>query len=288
MSEHNHYKKEVTNWLTNFLKEVKESLEFPNKEELTGKVKELLDLLQQRDSFDNAGLSYIENEVEQLYSAYLLGIESRKEQEQRVPIGGHKLPKLNYSYDALEPYIHRRIMELHHKNHHQSYVDGLNKTEKELQEQRKKNKFNQIKHWQRELAFHGSGHYLHSLFWDVMSPQGGGKAKGSIGNQITNDFGSFQAFKSHFSEAANSVEGSGWAILVWVPRTGRLEILTAEKHQNLTQWDSIPILPLDVWEHAYYLQYENERDRYVENWWSVVDWNRVEERFQSVKDGINQ
>ena len=202
---------------------------------------------------------------------------------QAVPIGGHRLPSLPYPYDALEPVIAEEIMRLHHSKHHQSYVDGLNKAEREMQKARESGDFSLIKHWQREAAFHGSGHYLHTIFWSIMCPDGGGNPKGQLGRSINSTFGSFEKFKKHFSEAAQNVEAVGWAILVWSPRSNRLEILTAEKHQNLTQWDVIPLLVLDVWEHAYYLQYKNERGKYVENWWKVVNWQEVEKRFNKAK-----
>ncbi|WP_026684342.1 superoxide dismutase [Heyndrickxia coagulans] len=197
-----------------------------------------------------------------------------------VPIGGHTLPPLPYAYDALEPYIAREIMRLHHDKHHQSYVDGLNRAEKEMQKARATNHYGLLKHWEREAAFHGAGHYLHTLFWNIMSPDGGGEPKGDLERKIRQMFGDFAHFKKHFSEAANQVEGVGWAILVWSPRARRLEILQAEKHQNLSQWDVIPLLVLDVWEHAYYLQYKNERKKYIENWWHVVNWQEVENRFK--------
>ncbi len=200
-----------------------------------------------------------------------------------VPIGGHKLPPLPYSYDALEPYIDREIMRLHHTKHHQSYVDNLNKAEKEMEKARRTNDFNLIKHWEREAAFNGAGHYLHTIFWDIMSPEGGGKPTGSLLKCIEKSFGSFDSFKKHFSEAAKQVEGVGWAILVWSPRSHRLEILQAEKHQNLTQWDVIPLLVLDVWEHAYYLQYKNEKNKYVDRWWNVVCWDSVAKRLEKAK-----
>lgn len=200
-----------------------------------------------------------------------------------VPIGGHTLPPLPYSYDALEPYIDREIMRLHHDKHHQSYVDGLNKAEKEIQKARQTNNFELIKHWEREAAFHGAGHYLHTIFWNVMSPNGGGMPSGMLMREINQTFGSFEKFKTHFSEAAKNVEAVGWTILVWAPRSRRLEILQAEKHQNLSQWDVIPLLTLDVWEHAYYLQYKNERKKYVENWWNVVNWREVERRFHEAQ-----
>ncbi|GFN31133.1 Fe-Mn family superoxide dismutase [Paenibacillus xylaniclasticus] len=201
----------------------------------------------------------------------------------QVPIGGHRLPPLPYAYNALEPYIDEMTMRIHHDKHHQSYVDGLNKAERELQQARLSGNFDLIKHWERELAFNGAGHYLHTLFWPSMAPHAGGHPTGSLAAQIRNDFGSFEAFKKQFSEAANKVEGGGWAILVWSPRARRLEILTAEKHQNLSQWDVVPILPLDVWEHAYYLKYQNKRPDYVQNWWNVVNWPYANQRFEQAR-----
>lgn len=202
---------------------------------------------------------------------------------QPVPIGGHRLPPLPYAYNALEPVIAEEIMKLHHLKHHQSYVDGLNKAEKEMLKARESGDFSLIKHWEREAAFHGSGHYLHTIFWSIMSPAGGGAPKGQLARAINQSFGSFEIFKKHFTEAAKNVEAVGWAILVWSPRAHRLEILQAEKHQNLTQWDVIPLLVLDVWEHAYYLQYKNERAKYIENWWKVVNWQEVEQRFNQAR-----
>ncbi|MCA1030579.1 superoxide dismutase [Bacillus timonensis] len=209
----------------------------------------------------------------------LLCCGKQKPFRSRIPIGEHSLPSLPYDYNALEPYISTEIMKLHHTKHHQSYVDGLNNAEIKLKEAREIGDFTLIKHWERELAFHGSGHYLHCIFWEVMSPKGSKIPKGSLLKQIEMDFSSFTAFKKHFTEAANQVEGVGWALLVWSPRSHRLEILQSEKHQLFTQWDTIPLLVLDVWEHAYYLQYKNNRKDYVNKWWNVVNWKNVEDRF---------
>lgn len=200
-----------------------------------------------------------------------------------VPIGKHQLPPLPYAYNALEPVISEEIMRLHHDKHHKSYVDGLNKAELEMQKARETNDFALIKHWEREAAFNGAGHYLHTIFWNIMSPNGGGKPKGELLREIENSFGSFEKFKRHFTEAANKVEGVGWAILVWSPRSHRLEILQAEMHQHLSQWDVIPLLVLDVWEHAYYLQYKNDRKAYIDKWWNVVNWDVVAKRYQKAK-----
>jgi len=203
--------------------------------------------------------------------------------EKPVPIGGHTLPPLPYAYNALEPHIDEMTMRIHHDKHHLSYVEGLNTAEKKLAESRKKNNFELVKHWERELAFNGAGHYLHTIFWTIMNPKGGGKPSGMLAEQIKRDFGSYEAFKNQFTEAANKVEGSGWSMLVWSPRAHRLEILQAEKHQNLSQSDIVPLLPLDVWEHAYYLKHQNERKKYIEDWWKVVYWPAVAERYETAR-----
>lgn len=205
-------------------------------------------------------------------------------EKKTVPPGGHKLPELPYAYNALEPYISEEIMRLHHDKHHRSYVEGLNKAEINLKKARDNNDFSLIKHWSRELAFHGSGHYLHTIFWKNMIPKGVGSPQGLLKKEIENYFDSFDKFKKQFSEAAKQVEGVGWAILVWSPRARHLEILQSERHMLLTQWDTIPLLVLDVWEHAYYLQYKNNRGGYVDNWWNLVNWNDVEMRFDKASE----
>lgn len=196
-----------------------------------------------------------------------------------VPLGGHKLPPLPYPYNALEPVISSTTLRFHHDHHHKSYVEGLNKAEIKLAEARQKRDFALIKHWERELAFHGSGHILHSIYWTVMAPIGGGGQPGTLTqNLIISYFGNLPIFQEQFINAAVNVEASGWAILVWQPAWNRLEILTAEKHQDLTQWGGIPILVLDVWEHAYYLDYQYRREDYVRTWWQLVNWQEVERR----------
>lgn len=196
----------------------------------------------------------------------------------------YQLPELPYAYNALEPYYDEATVKLHHDAHHKAYVDGLNNAEGKLAEAREKGDFALIKHWERELAFHGSGHFLHSLFWQNMCPKGGGSAQGTLVERMTIDFGSYDNFKKQFSAAAVAVEGSGWALLVWNPAFAKLEILQAEKHQNLTQWGVIPLLTVDVWEHAYYLKYQNKRASWVEAWWNLVNWDDVFKRFDDIAD----
>ncbi|MDV2683372.1 superoxide dismutase [Alkalihalophilus lindianensis] len=246
---------------------------------------QLLDTLEEDYRIEGEYQDKLEHSALEVFKAWnqMIG-ETRSELgNSPVPIGGHSLPPLPYPYNALEPYISEEIMRLHHDKHHQSYVDGLNKAEKKMQEARRSGDYDLIKHWEREAAFHGAGHYLHSIFWEVMSPEGGGEPDGELLDQIQTDFGSFDKMKEHFSAAANAVEGGGWAILVWSPRSRRLEILQAEKHQNLSQQDQIPLLVLDVWEHAYYLQYKNERKPYIKNWWNTVHWPEVKRRYETAR-----
>jgi Fe-Mn family superoxide dismutase len=206
--------------------------------------------------------------------------------EQAVLPGQHKLIPLPYAYNALEPVISADTLRLHHDILQKKYVDGLNTAELKLVEARQNNDFDLIKYWENELAFNGSGDILHSIYWTVMTSVGAG---GQLGNettsQIINYFGNFPAFKAQFSSAANKIEGSSWAILTWQPTWHRLEILQAEKHQNQTQWSGIPILVLDVWEHAYYLDYKTKRDEYIDKWWQLVNWKEVETRLILAMNG---
>ncbi|MGB9662734.1 MAG: superoxide dismutase [Moorellaceae bacterium] len=195
-----------------------------------------------------------------------------------LPPGQHHLPPLPYPYHALEPYISATTLRLHHDLHHESYVEGLNRAEVKLAEARQKKDFSLVKHWERELAFHGSGHILHSIYWTTMGPWGNREPSGLILQCLEEYFGSWPIFREQFTRAAENVEASGWALLVWQPFWQRVEILTAEKHQDLTQWGVIPLLVLDVWEHAYYLDYQNRRRDYIEAWWQIVDWSEVERR----------
>lgn len=203
-----------------------------------------------------------------------------------VPPGQHKLPPLPYPYYALQPVIGARTLQIHHDKHHKAYVDGLNKAELGLVEARKKNDYKFIKYWENELAFNGSGHILHSIYWTIMAPVGMGGIPGiQTMNRIISYFGSFDAFKEQFTNATKEVEASGWGVLTWQPTWGRLEILQAGKHQDLTQWSGIPILVCDVWEHAYYLDYQNRRPDYVDRWWQIVNWYEVERRLILAMNG---
>ncbi len=191
----------------------------------------------------------------------------------------HELPPLPYDYNALEPHIDEQTMRLHHDKHHLAYVNGLNNAESKLAEARQKNDYALVKHWEREAAFHGAGHFLHCIFWENMSPKGGGKPSGALLDALNARFGSFENFMAHFKAAGTAVEGSGWVLLVKNNMTKALDILTSEKHQNLTQWVVSPLLVCDVWEHAYYLKYQNNRAAYIEAFTNVINWTDVQKRF---------
>ncbi|AUM96089.1 TPA: superoxide dismutase [Clostridium botulinum] len=193
----------------------------------------------------------------------------------------HTLPNLNYDYNALEPHYDEKTLKIHHDIHHKAYVDGLNKAEQKLQEARESGDFTLIKHWEKEIAFHGSGHILHTLFWENMTPNGKINPEGSVIERIKQDFGDYEKFKKQFTEAAIAVEGSGWTILAWNPMFQKLVILQVEKHQNLTQWGVVPLLILDLWEHAYYLKYQNRRAEFINAWWNIVNWDIVNTRYDN-------
>ncbi|MEM0349535.1 MAG: superoxide dismutase [Candidatus Caldarchaeum sp.] len=197
----------------------------------------------------------------------------------------YTLPQLPYAYNALEPIISGEIMTLHHTKHHQAYVNGANAALERLEKQRKGENPENIRGILRDLSFNLSGHKLHSVFWPNMAPpgKGGGTPGGAIADQINKDFGSFENFKKQFSDAAKNVEAVGWAILTYDAESETLLIYQVEK-QNFMHPPDLPLLlTLDVWEHAYYLQYKNDRAAYVDKWWEVVNWDDVEKRFSKVK-----
>lgn len=191
----------------------------------------------------------------------------------------HELPKLPYEYNALEPVMDEQTVRLHHDKHHAGYVAGLNRSEEALAAARKAGDYAIIKHWERELAFHGSGHILHTIFWENLTPDGGGDPRGDLKQAMVGEWGDVSTFKKEFSAATKAVEGSGWGILAVNPLFKKLVILQAEKHQDLTQWGAMPILVFDVWEHAYYLKYQNDRSAFVDNLFKIINWRDVENRY---------
>ncbi len=196
----------------------------------------------------------------------------------------HTLPELPYSYDALEPQIDAKTMELHHSKHHQGYVNGLNNAEAKLAEARESGDFGLVRHWERELAFNGAGHFNHVLFWENMCPAAqSGAPEGALLDQINADFGSVEKMKAQFGAASKKVEGSGWGMLVWDTIGHRLVTVAVENHQKNFPITAMPILVLDVWEHAYYLNYQNARGSYVDNFWNIVNWKNVASNLELAK-----
>jgi Fe-Mn family superoxide dismutase len=194
--------------------------------------------------------------------------------------GEYTLPPLPYEKNALDGFLSAEILELHHDKHHAAYVKGLNTALSGLEEARKNADFNAIKALTREVAFHGSGHVLHSLYWTSMSPKGGGNPTGALEKGLTRSFGSVDRFRQQFAAAAKSAEASAWAILAHEPVGDRLVVLAAESHQQMGLWGATPLLVLDVWEHAYYLRYQNRRADYVDKFFDVVDWEQAGKRLE--------
>jgi Fe-Mn family superoxide dismutase len=195
-----------------------------------------------------------------------------------------ELPPLPYAYDALEPHYDKETVQLHHDKHHAAYVTGLNAAVEQVEKITKSGDFAGAKAAAKALAFHGSGHVLHSIFWANMKPGGGGEPSGELADAIKKTFGSFQAFKGLFLATTNAVEGSGWGLLVRCPETGMIGVLQAEKHENLAVWGKIPILVCDVWEHAYYLKYQNKRPEWTQAFMDhLVNWDDVAKRYAAAK-----
>ncbi len=191
------------------------------------------------------------------------------------------LPPLPYTYDALEPHIDEQTMRLHHDIHHAGYVKGLNTAISKISEALQQDDLSMVQYWENKLAFNGAGHFLHSIFWENMSPQKTQRSQ-LLNDYLNKDFGSYANFEKLFTAAASSVEGSGWGILTYQPEGDRLMVLQAEKHQNLTQWTGTPILCLDVWEHAYYLKYQNKRGDYIKAFFNVINWADVSSRLEAL------
>jgi Fe-Mn family superoxide dismutase len=187
----------------------------------------------------------------------------------------YNLPDLPYDYGALEPHVSGAIMQLHHDKHHKAYVDGANKTNDQLLEARSKQDFAHIGALEHALAFHVSGHVLHSLFWQNLAPKAGGTPTGPLAQAIDRDFGSFEVFKKQLNGATAAIMGSGWGALVWEPLAKRLATVQIHDHQSEVTQGSVPLLVLDAWEHAYYLQYRNEKAKYFEAIWNVFNWTDV-------------
>ena len=195
----------------------------------------------------------------------------------------YTLPDLPYDYGALEPHISGQIMELHHDKHHAAYVTGANNTLDQLAEARDKDSFGSINGLEKSLAFHLGGHINHSVFWPNLSPEGGDKPDGELGAAIDEFFGSFDGFNRQFTANANAIQGSGWSMLVWDTLGQRLNIMQLFDQQGNLPAAQIPIVLLDMWEHAFYLQYKNVKADYVKSWWSIVNWADATARFNAAR-----
>ncbi len=197
--------------------------------------------------------------------------------------GQYALPPLPYGYDALSRSIDEETMRLHHDKHHAAYVKGANEALARLAEIRGgRIDAGQVSEWTEKLAFNLSGHLLHAIFWAGMGPEGGGP-QGALASDIGREFGSFEGFRAQFSAAAAQVQGNGWGILAYEPIAGRLVVLQARNHQVNVAWAAVPLLVLDVWEHAYYLKYRNVRADYVKAFWDVVNWSAVDRWYALIK-----
>ena len=193
----------------------------------------------------------------------------------------YTLPDLAYDYSALEPSISGTIMELHHSKHHQAYVTGANTALAQLAEARDADNLANVNKLEKDLAFNLGGHVNHSIFWTNLSPDGGDKPTGELAAAIDDQFGSFDKFRAHFTAAALGVQGSGWAVLAWDSIGERLIMLQFFDQQGNLPAGIVPLLMLDVWEHAYYLDYKNVRADYVKAFWNIAHWENVQRRFQA-------
>jgi superoxide dismutase, Fe-Mn family len=195
----------------------------------------------------------------------------------------YTLPELPYDYAALEPHYSAKQVELHHSKHHAAYVDGANAVLEKLEAAREKKDFSTINQLQKNLAFHLSGHVLHSLLWNNLCPKGGGDPDGELSAAIYESFRSVDGMRSQMTEAATNVQGSGWAALAWEPVGKTLVVEQIYDHQGNIGNGTVPLLVLDMWEHAYYLQYQNEKAKWVAAFWKLVNWQDVAQRFSKVR-----
>jgi Fe-Mn family superoxide dismutase len=204
-------------------------------------------------------------------------------------MAAYQLPDLPYDYAALEPHYSARQVELHHDKHHATYVKGANDTLEQFDAFRSDGAKNQqvLRGLERSLAFNVSGHLLHSVFWPSMRPDGGGAPEGELKAAVEDAFGSVDNLKSQMNLATTTLFGSGWGALVWEPLAGRLMVEQIYDHQSNMSPGNLPLLVIDGWEHAYYLQYENRKDEWVQAFWKVVDWERVGARLAQARQSVD-
>ncbi|MDN5716444.1 MAG: superoxide dismutase [Janibacter sp.] len=195
----------------------------------------------------------------------------------------YTLPDLSYDYGALEPAMSGEILELHHDKHHAAYVKGANDTLEKLAEARDKDQLGGLVGLEKTLAFNVSGHVLHSIFWENLSPDGGDKPDGALGTAIDEHFGTFDKFRAQLTAATQTTQGSGWGVLAWEPVGERLLVTQVYDHHGNVATGMTPLLAFDAWEHAYYLQYKNVKPDYIEKLWDIVNWNDVSARLEAAK-----
>jgi Fe-Mn family superoxide dismutase len=200
-----------------------------------------------------------------------------------MPDDLYTLPDLPYDPGALEPHISGSIMELHHDGHHAAYVRGANTALERLHETREKGDFSTLSMLEKNLAFNVSGHVLHSVFWTNLSPHGGGEPTGELGELIGATFGDFAVFRQQMTEAASTIQGAGWALTSWEPVAGRLVVQQVHDHQGNHGQGTVPLLAIDAWEHAYYLQYRNRKTEFFAAFWNVVNWDDVADRLAAAR-----
>ena len=206
-------------------------------------------------------------------------------------MGKYTLPEMPYAYDALEPHIDAQTMEIHHTKHHQKYTDTMNgaleKLSPELQDKDIEEILSNINKLPDDVKgainFNGGGYDNHKLFWNSMKQNGGGEPSGAIADAINDSFGSFAEFKELFSSKTAPIQGSGWGWLVYNPNSGKVEYKAMSNQTSPRTEGLVPLLGLDVWEHAYYLKYQNKRPDYIAAWWNVINWDEVNDRFSKAK-----
>jgi len=203
----------------------------------------------------------------------------------------YELPKLPYAYNALEPHIDAQTMEIHHTKHHQAYTNGLNAALESLSGELQNMELTKLlssidkvpENVRGAVNFHGGGYDNHALFWNNMKPNGGGEPGGSVADAINSSFGGFATFKEKFTKDTGAIQGSGWGWLVYNPQNKKVEFTTMPNQTSPRTKGLVPLLGLDVWEHAYYLKYQNRRPDYITAWWNVVNWDEVDQRLSKAK-----
>jgi Fe-Mn family superoxide dismutase len=251
-------------------------------------------LLSRRDALKIAGGSVVLAMIDLTYAMEPNKKEMKMANQKNTDVfadaysnGQYTLPPLPYAYDALEPMYDQQTLKLHHDKHHAGYVKGANEALAKLDSARKSKDFAAIKCVSKDLSFNASGHVLHTLFWHSMKPGGnGGQMPFEIKQAFEQSFGSAESAQAQFAAATKAVEGSGWGVLAFEPVSQKLVILQSEKHQNLTIWGVVPVLVCDVWEHAYYLKYQNNRAEWVDNFMKLANWNFANERLAAAKSCV--